>query len=109
MPQDMQALDLLLNEFKWHNSQDKGMAKSIAKAYAEKILKDHDKIRMQYSGMAGLIAELHLRLDNHTEYDEDRQMILNALNDWSKITGYSVRQILNRIELIPPSSEITTT
>jgi hypothetical protein len=61
-----------------------------------------NEIRMKYAGAIGLLTECHLHLSNQIESAEIRVSIQDAISDWCEITGWQMKVILNRIELIPP-------
>lgn len=61
-----------------------------------------DKIRMQYAGTIRLLCDCSLLLGNSEEDDEQRELIMDAAADWCNITGWTVRRVLQRIELYPP-------
>jgi len=60
-------------------------------------LDEASKIRMQYSGAVGLLADLALQVD-----EESRESIEQAVEDWCKITGWTWKRTLSRISLNPP-------
>jgi hypothetical protein len=60
------------------------------------------KAEMQYAGAIGLLCEFHLQAPNHGELVELKEQAREAISDWAELTGWEVKRILDRIELIPP-------
>ncbi len=54
--------------------------------------------RLQYAGAIGLLCECSVRVDEDT-----RECIHQAVDDFCKLTGWTYRRILDRIEVEPPS------
>ncbi len=61
-------------------------------------MEEPEKIQMQYAGTIGLLAELHLTCSDK----EQKELIRIAIDDWCKVSGWTYKQIIDRIELIPP-------
>lgn len=62
-----------------------------------------DKIRMQYAGAIQLLCECHLQLPGDTLEAEDlRDSIQHAVDDFCRVTGWTSKTILRRIDLYPP-------
>jgi len=59
-------------------------------------------MEMRYAGAIGLLCECSVALGNGSEKDELREMILQAAQDWCADSGWTVKQVLHRIEVSPP-------
>jgi len=58
--------------------------------------------RMQYAGAIGLLCQASLKLKNDSESEDIRDCIERAVRDWCKLTGWTYKRILHRIEVFPP-------
>lgn len=65
------------------------------------------RMRLQYAGAINLLCNLSLTLGDDDEAEENRDLIMQASADWCKITGWTVERVLDRIELIPPTTSQT--
>lgn len=63
-----------------------------------------NKQRMNYAGAIGLLCECSVNLGNGAEADDMRDSIEQAAHDWAAGSGWTVRRILNRIEVFPPAA-----
>lgn len=52
---------------------------------------------MQIAGLIGLLCECSVNV-----HEEQREGIEEAVSDWCKQTGWRMRRILDRIEVLPP-------
>lgn len=64
-------------------------------------------LRLQYAGAIGLLCELsvHLSDRDREERDERLGMIEQAVGDFCKLTGWTYRRVLHRIEVFPPQTK----
>ena len=60
------------------------------------------KLRLQYAGAIGLMQEASVQVDEDT-----RESMEAAMSDWCDYSGWTMKRILNRIELYPPRERAT--
>jgi hypothetical protein len=60
--------------------------------------------RMRYAGTIGLLCECSIALGHGPEKDDLRDSIEKAALDWAKTSGWTVRRVLHRIEVMPPKA-----
>lgn len=65
-------------------------------------LADHADMRMKYAGAVGVLADSAVYLSGSMEGKEQRESHVRAIDDWCKLTGWTYRCVLNRIDLYPP-------
>jgi hypothetical protein len=60
-------------------------------------------MEMRYAGAVGLLCECSVHLSNSPESDDLRESIMEVARDWcADRDGWTVRRVLNRIEVTPP-------
>ena len=69
--------------------------------YLHEAENNFTEMRLKYAGAIGLLCSCSLELPSSSEM---RDSIIAAVDDWCNITGWSYKQILSRIELIPPKA-----
>lgn len=60
-----------------------------------------NKIRTQYAGTIGLLCDLHIKLDDSPE---EQESIRHAVSDWCRITGWTMKRVISRLEVFPPET-----
>lgn len=60
------------------------------------------KLRLHFAGAIGLLCESALQLQHSAENDELRDNIERCVADWCRLTGWTYRRVLHRIEVFPP-------
>lgn len=61
-----------------------------------------DQVREKWAGTVGLLCQCSVHLGNGAGKNELRDLIEEAAIDWCKVTGWSVRRLLHRIEVFAP-------
>lgn len=59
-------------------------------------------LRINASGAIGLLCECSIMLGSGADAEEVRDNIERCVDDWCKITGWTYRRTLQRIEVFPP-------
>lgn len=66
---------------------------------------DVTQLRMQYAGAIGLLCELSTQLSRNGERADNLDSIELAVADFCKLTGWSYRRIVHRIEVFQPTTK----
>ena len=56
------------------------------------------QLRLNYSGVVHLLCRLSVYVP-----EDERQCIIEAVENWCEITGWSWRRVMDRIEVEPPA------
>lgn len=59
---------------------------------------DVTTIRMRYAGVIGLLCEISPRVTDEFE----KESLISAVGDWCDLTGWQMRIVLDRVEVLPP-------
>lgn len=63
------------------------------------------EMREKYAGAIGLLCMLSTQLRDNFERDDHLDSIEAAVQDFCKLTGWSYRRVLHRIEVFPPTTK----
>ena len=55
-------------------------------------------VRMEYAGAIGLLCELSI----HITDEEDQDALDQCVASWCRLTGWTWRRTLDRVEVFPP-------
>lgn len=58
---------------------------------------------MRYAGAIRVLAEAMVHLTDNADAREVREMADEAIDDWCALSGWERHDILNRVELVPPT------
>lgn len=91
------------NKPEYYDNEDVIWYEKISKDEILEVDSGIRDIRMKYAGTIGLLCDCSVYLSNDCE--DYRQSIIDAAEDWCKMSGWKVKRILNRIEVNPPFNE----
>lgn len=59
---------------------------------------ENNMLRMQYAGAIGLLCEISTRITDEFE----KEALIAAVADWCELSGWQMRVVLDRVEVLPP-------
>ena len=59
------------------------------------------ELRMKYAGVIGLLCEISPRITD----DDEKESLINAVQDWCDYTGWTMTLTLDRVEVVPPHAD----